>query len=438
VYAQYRGMILRLSSSAARGFLVLLAALFIAALSYSTIRNALAVHAQGLNTLQGYERATRLEPHDPANWYLLGRYWQYNLENPDVQRAIRDYQTALAFDPYSADTWMDLGAAYESEGKTEDARNAFLEATRVYPLSPDTAWRYANFLLRQGELNPALAELKHSVEVDPKRGSAAVALAMRVEPDINAVLGRVMPPSQEAYLNVISSLTDQGRTEQALAVWSRLASLHPKFPVSESYPLLEALIHKLEMTEAQHVWEQALLFAGESRPADPPGSLVWDGGFESNLVGGGFAWRFSPFVSGVQMSFDVKEKHSGNRSLRLVFDGLRNLDFADVCQYVHVQPSTTYHFSAWVLTRSLSTDQGVRFGLHSYGVSDNSIVWTDDVRGTQPWTQLKFSWTSAKDVQKLQLCVSRRPSAQFDSKIFGSAWIDDVTLVPDSAENLTQ
>ncbi|MGC1484483.1 MAG: tetratricopeptide repeat protein [Candidatus Acidiferrum sp.] len=429
-------MILRLSTSAARGFFVLFALALAAGLSYSGIRNAFAVHDTGLNTPQGYERATRLEPDDAGNWYLLGRYWQYNLDDPDAQRAIQAYKTALSFDPRSADTWSDLATAYESEGKFEDARSAFLQAKQNYPLSPDVSWRYGNFLLRQGALDAAFAQIKHAVEVDPKRGAAAFALSMRVDPDVNSAVDRVLPRSQDAYLNVISGLTQQDQTDQALVLWSRLAALHPQFALSESYPLLEALLHKRQMAEAQRVWDQALAIARVSRPPDPPGSLVWDGGFESNVSGGGFTWRYSRYVADVQLSFDVKEKHSGNRSLRLIFNGLQNVNFADVCQYISVPPSTSYRFSAWVRTRSLSTDQGVRFGLHSLSATENSIAWTGDIRGTQPWTQLNLPWTSGKDVQELQLCVSRLPSAQFDSKIFGSAWIDDVALVPESAENI--
>src|SRR5271155_4934477 len=141
-------MILRLSSPVARILLVLLASMLATAISYSGIRNILAAHAAGLNTPEGYERATRLEPDDARNWYLLGRYWQYNLEEPDAQRAIRLYQTALSFDPHSADAWLDLGTAYESEGDLAAARNAFVQAKRVYPLSPEVSWRYGNFLLR--------------------------------------------------------------------------------------------------------------------------------------------------------------------------------------------------------------------------------------------------------------------------------------------------
>jgi tetratricopeptide (TPR) repeat protein len=431
-------MILRLASPAARGALVFIALVFVAVFSYSGIRNALAVRDAGLNTLTGYQHATQLEPDDARNWYLLGRYWQYNLEDPDAQRAILAYQTSLSLDPHSAEAWLDLGTAYESEGNITAARDAFLQAKRAYPLSPDVSWRYGNFLLRHGEMDSAFMEIKHAVQVDPKRGAAAFALSMRVEPDIHAVLEHVLPPSPDAYLSVISALSEQDQTDQALILWARLASFHPQLPLRESYPLTEALIHKRQMTDAQHVWDQALTFAGISRPSDPTGSLVWDGGFESNVIGGGLTWRYSPFSSSVQINLDSKEKHSGHYSLRLTFNGLRNVDFNDVCQFVAVQPSTSYRFSAWIQTRALSTDQGVRFSLHSLGDSDNSLVWTDDVRDTQPWMQLNLPWTSGKDVRALQICVSRNPSAKFDSKIHGSVWIDDVSLVPESAESTRQ
>jgi tetratricopeptide (TPR) repeat protein len=428
-------MILRISSPAVRILLVLLASVIVTALSFSGIRNTLAVRAAGLNTPEGYQRATRLEPDDARNWYLLGRYWQYNLEEPNTQRAILDYQRSLSLDVHSADTWLDLATAYESEGDIAGARNAFLQARRMYSLSPDVSWRYGNFLLRQGELDNAFAEIKHAVEADPKRGAAAFALGMRFEPDVNTVLERVLPHTKEAYLSVIAALLDQRQTDRALAVWAGLAALHPQLQTSDSFVLLNALFHKSQMTEAQLVWTQALAFSGAARPADTPGSLVWDGGFESDVAKGGFNWYYTSFSSGVQITLDAKEKHSGNRSLRLTFNGLSNVNFADVCEYIAVQPSTPYRFSAWIKTRDVSTDQGVRFGLQSLSEITNSIAWTDDVKGTQPWTPIALPWTSGSDVRELHLCVTRLPSTKFDSKIHGSAWIDDVVLVPQPAEN---
>src|SRR5258707_12964801 len=72
-------------------------------LSYFSIRNAIAAHYAGLQTLQGYHRATRLEPHAFRNWHLLAGYWQYNLEDTDTARAIQAYNVAPPLNPGSPD-----------------------------------------------------------------------------------------------------------------------------------------------------------------------------------------------------------------------------------------------------------------------------------------------------------------------------------------------
>src|SRR5258708_1279191 len=192
-------MILRLSSNAQRAVLVAAAFAVALILSYFSIRNALAVHYAGLQTPTSYEHAARLEPADPRNWYLLGRYWQYNLEDPDATRAIRSYLSALSLNPASSDTWLDLATTYESEGNLIAARDAFLHAKKVYPLSPEVSWRYGNFLLRQGEVEPAFAEMRHAVKADPGRGAEAFPLSRRPDPNKKKFLDPTPPPIGEVY-----------------------------------------------------------------------------------------------------------------------------------------------------------------------------------------------------------------------------------------------
>ena len=105
-------------------------------LSYFSVRNALAAHYVGLQTRQGYEHATRLEPRDFQNWLLLGRYWQYSLEEPDTARALQAYNVALSLNPRSADLWSDVATAYETEGNVPAARDAFLHAKSAYGAMP--------------------------------------------------------------------------------------------------------------------------------------------------------------------------------------------------------------------------------------------------------------------------------------------------------------
>jgi len=428
-------MILLLSSNSRRA--ALLAGSFAVAfiLSYFSIRNALAVHYAGLQTATSLERAVHLEPADSRNWYLLGRYWQYNLEDPDQQRAIRSYHSALSLNPASWETWLDLAAAYESESNPAEARDAFLHAKNVYPLSAEVSWRYGNFLLRQGELDPAFTEMRLAVQGDPKRAAEAFSRSLRAGSSIETTLDRVLPPISEAYLDVIRDQASDGYTGNALKVWDRLVTLHPRFSLYDSFPLVGALMNERRIAEAGRVWSQAVVFAGLADLQGPPHSVLWDGGFESTVRGGGFSWLISEGFRAVQVSVDSMEKHSGNASLRLTFDGKSNVNFIGVCHYVPVLPSTAYHFSAWVRTNGLTTDQGIRFQLHSLGTLDTSTVVTPEVHGTLPWTFIELPWSSGKDVQELLVCVVRFPSDEANGKIQGTAWVDDVALVPEPAEH---
>src|SRR5271168_3531851 len=240
-------MILRLSSSAER-FAVLAAAMVLALfLCFFSVRAAWAAHFAAQLNAAGLQRAIRLEPGNAEYWYLLGRYWQFNLEDPDNDKAINAYRNALSFDPRSAQTYIDLATAYEGLDDIADARDNFLRAKKAYPLSAEVSWRVGNFYLRQGELELAFAQIRQSVEADPTRGAEAFSRCLRVEPNIQTVLALALPENPTVYLDVIRDLSDEGRTTEALIVWDRLAALRPSFALGEVSPLISALREKQEI-----------------------------------------------------------------------------------------------------------------------------------------------------------------------------------------------
>jgi tetratricopeptide (TPR) repeat protein len=428
-------MILRLANPAQRGTLVGVAFVFALFLSYFSIRNARAVYLSGLETPEAYERATQLEPGDARNWYLLGRYWQYNLEDPNAQRAIRAYRSALSLDPHSADTWLDLGAAYESEGNLAAARDAFLQAKKAYPLSAEVSWRFGNFLLRQDELQPAFAEIRHAVEADPKRGAEAFSRCLRADPNVDQVLNRAIPPNRDVFVDMIWDQIVDGQTDIALRVWERLVTIHPRAPLQDVFPLVGALRNGKRITDARRVWDQAVVMADMTDLQGPSRSVLWDGGFESGVTGGGYSWLFPESSRSVQITIDSQEKHSGSHSLRLTFDGNSIVTSTDVCHYAPVSPSTSYRFSAWVKTSAITTDQGIRFQLRSLGARDASVAVTPELHGSQSWTHIEMPWTSRNDVQEVQVCLVRALSDQLENKIMGTTWVDDVALVPEAPEH---
>lgn len=415
--------------SLGRRILVFAALLLCAGLSFFSIRTALAAHSAGLGTQSGYERAVALEPGNFENWYLLGRYWQYALEQPNPSRALSAYRTALILNPHSSEAWLDLAALYESEDRIAEAQNAFLQAKKAYPLSAEVSWRYGNFLLRRGEVSQAYVEIRRTVYVDPRRSAEAFSRCWRVHPDVQAILDDVLPPDRDGYLDVIHELADQNQLPAALTVWDRLVALQPRLQLASILHFMSALLQQNRFDDATRVWRQAVRLSTDPPTGDPSESALWDGGFETD-VRGGLGWFFSSLPRGVTVGLDTGEKHSGRRSLRLDFDGRHNIAFGSVCNNVIVQPATPYLFSAWLRTRRLTTDQGIRFRLSWVEDSRSAFVETPDVRGTEPWTQIQMPWTSPAEGRQLHVCVVRDTSGKVDTQIQGTAWVDDVSLVP--------
>lgn len=414
---------------------ILVLALFLAGfLVFFGVRMVLASYYSGRGNLAGYRRATALEPSNAYYWFLLGRYWQYNFENPDLDEAILAYRKALSIDQRSADVWLDLAAAYETTGNSSEAGEAFVKAKSVYPLSPDVAWRYGNFLLRQGQVAPAFSEIHRALKIDPLRSADGFSVCFRIQPNAVELLNNIIPATTGGYLSILHALMERRDVDTSLIVWARLVALQQRIVPQDAAELVGSLQQAGRINEATRVWGEAMALAGSQQAAEPPSSVLWDGSFESSVVGFGYAWRYSTSGSrGVQIYRDKKQAHSGQFSMRVTFDGQTDLSFRDICHRAPVQEMWRYDFSAWVRSESLTTNQGLRFGLWAVGVPNKNPVATDEIRGTQAWMQLKASWVAPTGAREAEVCAVRDPSDQQDNKISGSVWIDDVSLVPSAS-----
>lgn len=381
------------------------------------------------------ELATRLESKNPEYWYRLGHYQQFNLEQADITASITSYQKAVELDPGYTEAWLDLGTAYELDGNVAAARDAFQNAKKTYPASADVAWRYGNFLLRQGDLPAALAELKFTLESDPRRAGSAFSRVYRADPDIQAVLRDLLPPVPSAYVDAIAEAVDSQQLAAAQTMWMRLMGLNPHLQIREFNRLVGALLANGDYADARHVWDQGTSTMNLPPLIQPQGSVLWDPSFESGVTDQVFSWSYKPLEQGVHAELDTTEKLSGKQSLRLTFDGEHNPSLDVACSLGIVTPGIKYLFSAWVKTKDLSGDQGVRFHLQSFGNEDIPVGVTTDTRGTTPWSFVEQQWTAGPRVHRMQVCVSRDPSTNGDIRISGDAWVDDVTLVPEVAEH---
>lgn len=427
-------MYIPLTSSRGRVLLMLCSGAMALVLGFLAIRNAAAAHYLDLDTRAGYERAVRLEPNNARNWYLLGRSYLYDLNEPDPVRAVQALRKAVELDPYSAEALLDLAAAYDGEGEASQARAAYVSAQRVYPLSAEVAWSYGNFLLRQGDTDSGLSELHKALELDPKRSAEAFTRAVRAIADVNLVLDKMVPARPEAYLPILRIVSDPNDLETAELVWYRLVALQARVPMHDMAPFFEALILARRPEDAARLWPQAVAIMQNPPPPEPEGSLLWDGSFESGYSGGGFGWQFTPVTRDTEISWDRGEKHSGGQSMRILFDGRGNIRFEDVCHPFVPEPGQRYLLSGWVKTQSLTSSEGVRLKINAFSGNGVVTAQSDEIHGTHDWTELKLSWRAPADSGFGSVCILRNMSDASGSNIQGAAWIDDVMMVRASEE----
>lgn len=372
-------------------------------------------------------RAAESEPANADLWFHLGRYRQLDFEHSDLPLAISYYQRAIAINPGSSFYWMDLAGAYETVGDLLRAERAFREARRFYPISAEVAWRFGNFFLRQGRVPEAFQQIHDAVVADPKLTTLAVSRCWRSTQNIDQILKTVLPDTSDGNWGAIQFFVQLREPVPAMAVWKRIAPGHASFPISQAFPLLDMLIEARHAEDAQTVWVQALSAAGIPAKADPGGSLIWNGGFERELLDGGFDWRVAP-IEGAKMSWDEQIVHSGRRSLRVDFDGTANVDFENIRQYVRVQPASRYRLAASFRTEDLSTDSGMRFEVLDVSQPGNQARFTTNLVGTHPWVEEDAEFTTGADTQLLEIALRRTRSEKLGNKIRGTAWVDDVTL----------
>ena len=151
-------------------------------------------------------------------------------------------------------------------------------------------------------------------------------------------------------------------------------------------------------------------------------NLVADAGFEKGAFSG--PWH-NKSIQGVTVKIDSTIKHSGNNSVKVDFDGTKDINFLHVYQYVDLVPGDLYRLSGYIRTENLRDVNGVSLALMD--VNDYKLfnVNTQRLSGNNEWTWVEKIFKVPAKVTKAFLMLRRFAD---QSKISGTAWYDDVSI----------
>ncbi len=386
------------------------------------LRAYLACRLAATPDLSNLNKAIRLEPSNAEYRELRGR--NLALSGASLDEAISDYRTAIHLDPYEARYWLDLAGAYQVAGRVNEQGQSVEHAVEADPTTPHVAWEAANFFLVQGDTERAFRYFRVVLANDPEAVDSALQLCWRATEDTNRILDHALPRRPDLYLSFLHLLILKQEVAAAENVWNHLIALNQEFSTKPAFPYFRFLIAKQEVAVAQTAWQQ-LAGVDHSVQSYLPSreNLIVNGGFEENVLNGGFDWRYESNAHAA-LAIDTSEFYNGTRSLSVTFDGQNPAD-AGIFQFVVVKPHTGYEFSAESRTEDIQSASGPRFAIMD-AYTNASYVLTDDLLGSNPWHQQRARFQTGPNTNLVLLRIVRQPGAPL---IRGKLWIDDLRLV---------
>ncbi|MEM9209514.1 MAG: tetratricopeptide repeat protein, partial [Pseudomonadota bacterium] len=119
--------------------------------AYNLLGTALLGQGRSITAIAALNRAVELEPDPEAHFNLAAAY----LGAGEVARADAEIDRALELRPYMGVAWRYRGLIRKAEGKTEDARKAFVRALQIEPRDSATYVELVSLLREQGDTTEA-------------------------------------------------------------------------------------------------------------------------------------------------------------------------------------------------------------------------------------------------------------------------------------------
>jgi len=424
-------MQIAIKTKAARWLLVTVEAAILVVLVGWVGKTYLADRLANRVTTYNLERAVKLDPSNADYHMQLGGLYEYSPLEVQLGKAEEHFRRATSLDPYDPQTWLNLAAALQLQGRPEEAEVCLQRVHLLAPNIPTYQWPIANFYLLQGNTDEAFRHFKLVLAGTGQYDSNVFSLAWKATDDAEKILQQVIPELVYTEFRYLNFLVSQRRLDAARAVWRRIVAGREEFSPDQSSLYIDTLVGARRVEEAYQVWtdlQKKGLIRYSSLPSEE--NLISNGDFEEKMRNFGFAWRILP-VEGVYAALDTSTYHSPSHALLVQFSGKENLGYAHVFQYVKASPGQSYRLQAFMKTEGITTDSGPRLQVSDPYDAAALDKATDELTGSSDgWVPLLLDFAAGPKTELIVVRLIRLPSKKFDNLISGKVWLDDVQLTP--------
>jgi hypothetical protein len=324
---------------------------------------------------------------------------------------------------------MSLGVAREQAGEVDAAENALRQAIALAPSYSYPRWYLGNLLLRRGRYDEAFAELRTAGESDPSELLSQYfnLMSQVYEHDIES-LKRAVGTNDQTRAQFALYLLTQKKFAEGLAIWDTLNPDQRKANKTVGDSIVGTLVNFLHFHDALVVWNELA-----PTPAyHVEEGRITDGSFEELISYGPevvFGWQVKTLPN-VQIGIDPNSGHTGQRSLRLLFQVRTKLDTINVSQLIPVASETTYDFEYFFKTTKFQS--GGLLVLQVVDASNGGVLASSGAvpSGDNDWTRVALPFKTAKNTEAVRIQLVKGPCDEDPviCPIFGTVWYDDFSL----------
>ena len=367
--------------------------------------------------------AENLAPSDPRTSWLRAETGDQLPDDSSVSSVERAEQT-VRLAPFDYRWRVDLGRALERDDQLGRAEAELKRAVELATSFAYPRWHLGNFYLRQNRTDEAFAQLKEATKNNTEYREQVYSLAWEYFARDAAQVEKMAGNDPDARASLAYFFAAHGRAADSLRNWNLLSDRDK----AANYSIAKSIA--LGLYEQRH-FVQALEFSKQTgNDVAAFAGAVTNGGFESPLTEtetAWFGWQITRSDPKIEAVADGKQKHLGDRSLRVTFRNYVKPVLANIFQTVVVEPKTRYRLRFFVRTDGLKSSGGPMIEIGNAN-DDKSIAQSKQFQmGNNDWQEMTVEFTAPDNCDGIQIRTIRAYCGD-SCAINGTFWYDDFEL----------
>ena len=367
--------------------------------------------------------ANNFSPSDPlTNWLVAST--EKDVFTPEkIEESLKGFTETVRLAPYDYRWWIELGRAFEQSDKPFEAEKAYRRAVELAPQYTYPHWQIGNFYLRQDRSEEAFAALKKAAEDNTVYRQQVFSIAWDFYGQDAARVEEIAGEISTVKTDLAKFYALKGRAEDSLRIWNTLSDEEKENNEAVAKLIAQVLYEKQRYRSAVEFVSQLGI-----EPKAKFGT-VQNGGFEDEMGKADyiyFDWKVTP-TEKMDVKRDSTQKHGGNRSLRVTFNGFAEPQLYNIYQTIALEGGAKYRLSFWLKTENLKS-AGTPL-LEIVNTADSKLITASKPfpTGTTEWQQINLDFTMPDGAEAVYIRTARSYCGD-SCPIVGMFWYDDFEI----------